>query len=241
MDAHTFSFYLPALEAGEERVRITGDEHRHLRRVLRIRAGEDIHVTNGRGLLARARVESCDDRATTARIGDVLSSAAPSPRLVVALPLLQRAHFDAAVAQCVELGATAFIPLLAEKCHVRAWTAAQQGRAVRVAVAAMKQSGRGWLPPFEAARDVAALAARAGEWTRTFLADPAGGPLAAEEAGGDTLAVSGPEAGFTERERERLIAAGALPVSLSRHRLRAETAAAVLVSALAMPRPGERR
>jgi len=236
MDAHTFSFYLPGLVAGEERVRITGDEHRHLRRVLRLRAGEEIHVTNGRGLLVRACVEALDERATTALIRGVIHDTPPSPRLVLALPLLQRAHFDAAVAQCVELGVTGFIPVIAEKGHVRTWTAAQQSRAARVAVAAMKQSGRGWLPDFEAAADVDELAANTGSWKRVLLADPAGRPLAAGAETGDTLAISGPEAGFSEHERERLIAAGAQPVSLSPHRLRAETAAAVLVSVLALPR-----
>jgi 16S rRNA (uracil1498-N3)-methyltransferase len=158
----------------------------------------------------------------------------PAPRLVLALPLLQRTHFDTAVTQCVEVGVTEFVPLRAERCHVRAWTPALAARSERVAVAAMKQAGRAWLPPFGDAADVAGLAAGFGAFRTVVLADPGGERLLAAQPAGDTLAIVGPEAGFSEGERERLIAAGARPALLSRNRLRAETAAVVLVSMLSL-------
>ncbi len=234
MAAHTFSFYLPALTAADAVAHITGEEHKHLARVLRIRVGEEIQLTNGAGLLARARVETVARDATTVQIVAREHDAPPSPRLVLALPLLQRTHFDTAVTQCVEVGVTEFVPLRAERCHVRAWTPALAARSERVAVAAMKQAGRGWLPAFRDAVDVTGLIAGFGGYGTVVLADPDGERVMAAQPSGDTLAIVGPEAGFSEGERERLIAAGARPAALSRHRLRAETAAVVLVSMLSL-------
>lgn len=233
MTSHTFSFYLPALAAGDRAVQLTGDEHLHLTRVLRLRPGETVRVTNGLGLLVRATVDTIGDEATSVRVEAVEYDGPPVPRLVLALPLLQRAHFDQAVAQCVEVGVSGFVPVLAEKCHVREWTPALAARVSRVAVAAMKQSARGWLPVTGDAVDVDGLTATFRRYASVVLADADAEPRVAGEPPGDTLAIVGPEAGFSVRERERLVAAGARPVSISRHRLRAETAAVVLVSLLA--------
>jgi 16S rRNA (uracil1498-N3)-methyltransferase len=235
MSAHTFSFYLPGLGADDTTVSITGDEHAHLKRVLRLRAGETIRITNGRGLAASAAIQAVGDSATLVRVTAVESGSPPARRLVLALPLLQRAHFDAAVAQCVEVGVSEFVPVAAEKCHVRAWTPALATRATRVAVSAMKQSGRNWLPPVRPALDVGQLAATFAEYETVVLADAGGDAPACAIARGDTLAIVGPEAGFSDREVDRLLAAGARRVTISRHRLRAETAATVLVALLALP------
>jgi 16S rRNA (uracil1498-N3)-methyltransferase len=230
--AHTFSFYWPALTAADPAIRLDGEEHGHLKRVLRLRRGEVVHVTNGAGLVVRATIQSVDKDATELQVDAVQSDTPPAARLVLALPLLQRTHFETAVAQCVEVGVTAFVPLLTEKGHVRAWTPAQQARAERVAVAAMKQSGRSWLPSFAAAVDVEGLAAALGQYGSAVLADATAEPLAGGSPG-DSIGIVGPEAGFSAAETATLRAAGARPVSLSGHRLRAETAALVLVSILA--------
>jgi 16S rRNA (uracil1498-N3)-methyltransferase len=215
MSAHTFSFYLPSLEAGARSARLCGDEHAHLKRVLRLSPGETVRITNGRGLVVRAALEGVAEKESVARVLEVERDDTPARRLVLALPLLMRAHFDAALSQCVEVGVTEFVPLCAQKCHVRAWTPAQAERATRVAVAAMKQSARGWLPPIREAVDVDGLVASFGAFATVFLADADGASLPADTAAGDVLAVVGPEGGFSERERERLVRSGARPVSVS--------------------------
>lgn len=234
MSAHTFSFYLPTLEAGHRTLDLDGEEHEHLKRVLRLRPGERIRVTNGRGLVVTATVETVAGASTRARVDDVAGDETPAARLALALPLLKRPRFDAAVAQCVEVGMTELIPLYADKCHVREWSDSMSARTTRVALAAMKQSGRGWLPPVRAALDIDALAQTFSAYAAVVLADAGGEAVPA--ARGDVLAIVGPEGGFSDRETDRLFAAGARRVTLSRHRLRAETAAVVLVSLLARAR-----
>src|SRR5262245_59417996 len=173
MPVHRFTFYLPSLSPDLGELEIDSDEHHHLARVLRLASGEAIALTNGRGLLVEAELVEVAKTRSTARVARVVSRDAPPHRIVLALSVLPRAHFEQAVSQCTEVGVTAIVPLIAEKCHVKSWSKVSAARAERVAVAAMKQSGRAWLPIIEAARTVDAMAREitAGTHGAAFVGD----------------------------------------------------------------------
>ena len=235
MSAHTFSFYSADLTPTDARVWLTDDEHFHLARVLRMGTGDTVRVTNGHGLIVSAEIDNVGAQRTTARVSNVEANVPEPVPLVLALGLLPRAHMDAALTQCIEAGITAFIPVAAERCHAKR-SEGRDERWQRVAVAAMKQSGRAWLPHIEPAVDVKELIAKFGVFEKVLLADaqasatPVAAPLA-------TLAIVGPEAGFTDFERLRIQDGGAGTVCISSQRLRAETAALAMVSMLALGRP----
>jgi 16S rRNA (uracil1498-N3)-methyltransferase len=235
MSAHRFTFYLPSLSADASAFQLTGEEHHHLARVLRLAAGETIVATNGRGLLVEATLMSVGKTRSDANVGRVLQDETPQRRVVLAMSLLPRAHFEVAVSQSVEVGVTDVIPMLAERCHVKAWSKAVALRVERIAVAAMKQSGRAWLPSIGDARTPGSLASdlASGRYGRVVVGDAGAPALTTSAHGGDTMAIVGPEAGLTDAEVARLVAAGAERASVSSHRLRAETAAVVLIAALA--------
>jgi len=233
MPAHRFTFYLPSLSPDLRELAIEGDEHHHLARVLRLTPRETIAATNGRGLLVEGELVAVGKTRSTAQVTRMVSNEALSTRTVLALSLLPRAHFEQAVSQCTEVGATAIVPLIAEKCHVKSWSKASAARAERVAVAAMKQSGRSWLPTMEAARTVDAIAREieAGKYGRAFVGDM-GASTMPDHVAGHAVVVVGPEAGLTDEELTRLDKARAARVSCGVSRLRAETAAVLLVSAV---------
>jgi 16S rRNA (uracil1498-N3)-methyltransferase len=235
MSVHRFTFFLPALSSETATFDVTGEEHHHLSRVLRLATGELVSATNGRGLLVEAELTAIDRSRSVARVVRVLHDEAPNRRVVLAMSLLPRAHFEVAVSQCVEVGVTEVWPVIAEKCHVRVWSKAAAVRVERIAVAAMKQSGRAWLPTIGDARSIDALAGdvASGRFARSVVGDAGAPALVPIARDGDAMAIVGPEAGFTEVEVARLVAAGAERVSVSSNRLRAETAAVVLVAALA--------
>ncbi len=236
MTAHRFSFYVPGLCTGDATFDIAGDEHRHLRTVLRLTAGEAIQATNGRGLVVVATIERSEKTSTTAHVTAIVSEAEPATRLAIGLSLLPRPQMDAAVAQCVEVGITDLIPVLGETCHVRSWSPAASARVERVAIAAMKQSGRGWLPVVHEPVSVASLARRASEYAAVLVGDGDGPAVTTVPVSGNVLVVVGPEAGFSAAEQAALRAAGAHPVSVSDYRLRAGTAAVVLAAFVAHAR-----
>jgi 16S rRNA (uracil1498-N3)-methyltransferase len=184
----------------------------HLRRVLRLRDGEAMTATDGRGRWRPCRMRN----GALAADGPVESVPPPSSPLTVAVAVPKGDRAELLVQKCTEVGVDRIVLLNAERSVVR-WDeerATRHGdRLRRVAAEAAMQSRRVWLP--ELAGPVAATsvlpAAVAGE--------PGGRPLGP----GDTTVAIGPEGGWTEAE---LATAGGR-VTLGPHVLRVETAAVV--------------
>lgn len=236
MPAHTFSFYNPDLVPSDTTVSITDDEHDHLARVLRMGPGDLLRVTNGHGLVVSAEIEAVGPKRTSARVLRVEANHPEPVPLVLGLAMLPRERMDVALTQCTEAGITGWIPLLADRCHVRK-TGDRGERWKRVTVAALKQSGRAWLPRIEEPVEASEIVKRFGSFERVVLAEMGTSQsldLAAPPV--STLAIVGPEGGFTDEEQARFVGAGARPVHISAQRLRAETAAIALVSMLALNR-----
>src|SRR5688572_12139248 len=200
MSAHTFSFYSADLMPSDTRVWIIDDEHYHLARVLRLGTGDALRVTNGRGLVVTAEIESVGAKRTTANITNVEANLPEPVPLVLALAMLPRDHMDSALTQCIEAGITGFVPVLAERCHVRKLVDRGE-RWSRIAVAAIKQSGRAWLPHIDAPLESGDVIAKFSSYERVLLADPDGDRADVNAKPVSTLALVGPEAGFSDRER----------------------------------------
>jgi 16S rRNA (uracil1498-N3)-methyltransferase len=230
-------FYLPDL--GGDRLTVAGEEGHHAADVRRLRAGELVRLTDGRGgavdgvvvEAGRGRLV-CEARARS-------SAPAAVPRLVVLQAVVKGDRGDRAVEQLTEAGADVIVPWLAR----RSVPVRDAGASARVLArwrglsrSAAKQSGRVWFPevsepvdPAGAARLVAAspaafLCHHEAEESLFGLALPAAGEL---------VVVIGPEGGITDEEHAAFVVAGARPVRLGPHLLRSATAGVVAVSLLA--------
>jgi 16S rRNA (uracil1498-N3)-methyltransferase len=214
---------------------LDGPEFHHGVRVSRVRVGEIVRLIDGRGGVFEARVESIgSDRAIMSV--RTFERAAPLPPVDIALGIVKAPRLEIAVEKCTELGARAIIPIASERCVWRGdeeETARKLDRMRRKMLASCKQSGRPHFPVIEPVVDIDAVARRIPSYKAAFLADPSGSrgipPLGITAA---ALGIVGPEGGFSPRERNLLIAAGAIPISLGRTRLRGETAAICLLCRL---------
>lgn len=187
----------------------------HLSRVLRLRNGETVTASDGRG--SWVACEWRDGELTPH--GAVCSEPAPSPRLSVALVPVKGDRTDDAVERLVEIGIDDIVVLAATEHSVVRWDAKKAAdnvaRLARVARAAAMQSRRVWLPQVTGPITLGNVLARDG----AALAEPGGDSSLA----GVTTLVIGPEGGFSAVE-----AAGASrTVSLGEGILRAGTAATV--------------
>jgi len=231
MSSHHFLFYDADTAAESTTVTLCGDEHHHLAHALRYSPGDVVYVTNGRGLIVECRVEAVGRSTTVAEVVKVVEDNPPEHELVLALGTIKKERFERAFEQCVELGITRCVPFLSEKAHMKSYSSRFLSRLHKIAVAAIKQSYRSYLPhvgepvPFEQ------LLSSARKMTRVVVGDR-GAPPARPCGGEDTLIVVGPEAGLTEEEIRALGEVGAEFAGVSRHRLRSETAAVALVGAM---------
>jgi 16S rRNA (uracil1498-N3)-methyltransferase len=228
--SHRFLFYTPDLEPSSRSVELDGDEFHHLSRVLRMSPGETAYATNGRGALARCRVEDLAKNRARLAVLEIDPGAPPERAVTLALALLRKDAFERAVEQCTELGIACCIPFISERSYLRTYSSDFMTRLRRIALSAMKQSFRTLLPEVEDVAVFDAIAERVGEASAAIMGDGDGGPLEGALSRGSLLIVIGPEGGLSETERARLGRAGCRPVRVSENRLRSETAAAALVA-----------
>jgi 16S rRNA (uracil1498-N3)-methyltransferase len=214
-----------------ETPRLAPNDRHHLERVLRVRPGDAVVVSDGAG---RWREGTLGTAGAVEPTGDVESVDKPAPAVTVAFALTKGERPELAVQKLTELGADVIVPFTAARSVVRwddARAAGHVERLRRVAREASMQCRRPWLPEVA---DLATFASVSGR-SDAALADSGGAPPSLDRP---TILV-GPEGGWTDEER----ACGLPAVGLGPHVLRAETAAmaaAGLLSALRaqMVRPG---
>ena len=189
---------------------LDADALHHVSRVLRLRRGEAVTVTDGEGrwragVFTGDGVEYADDVRVVPRSSRLRT-------IAVAPPKGERLEW--LVAKCTEVGIDRIVLLDAEHSVVR-WAGEraerQLARLQRVAVEASMQSRRVWLP--EISGPIRAIEVLPG----FAVAEPGGRPVTAD----DVRIAIGPEGGWSAKELE--VAASA--VSLSPNILRVETAA----------------
>lgn len=241
---------LAGLDAGA-RVRIDGSEGHHGARVMRLRTGESILVTDTHRHQVHAEVIEVDRGAFTVRLA-APSAPAPeiSPRLVLVQALAKGGRDDAAVETATELGVDAIVPWQSERAIVQ-WKGerAERGREKWTATvhAAVKQSRRATIPAVGSALATPALAAEVRERVdagalvlllHEEAADGLSGTIAALATGQRPLppeiwVMVGPEGGVSQSEVSALHDAGATPTRLGTEIMRASSAGPAALAALA--------
>ena len=220
-------FYSPEIDTGL--CTLDPEESRHAVRVLRMRTGDIIHVTNGRGALFHCRITEANEHACTVETQGPAERSDTCPRLTLAVaPTKNPARMEWLVEKAVEVGVSE-VQLL--QCDHSERTFLKTDRLQRVALSAMKQSLHTLLP---AVKPAAVMK----EWLETahlqnmqkFIAhcedDKPRTPIAKTiKIGLDTVVLIGPEGDFSTEEIALALAHGFQPVSLGPSRLRTETAA----------------
>ena len=236
-------FFLPQplqlANAEQPTVELEGSEAHHLLHVLRAKVGDRVGLFNGHGDEAIAELVNHRKRSVELRIHDHWGTPAPAGEFILAtaLPKGDRARW--LVEKATELGVTRIIPLRTTRSVVEPGEG-KLDKLIQAAIAACKQSGRSRLPrldPVTPLGDVLREFSAAAPSQILLLADPHAERNVAQlfESLGDvpqsTIALIGPEGGFTAAEHAAAIEARATPVRLGTHILRIETAALAISAA----------
>ncbi|WP_280236487.1 16S rRNA (uracil(1498)-N(3))-methyltransferase [Nocardia cyriacigeorgica] len=234
-------FYLDEIPEPGGIAVLDGPEGRHAATVRRIRVGEQITLSDGRGLLAESEVVAAQrDRLELAvRATAVAEPVRPPVTVVQALPKSDRSEL--AVELMTEAGADVIVPWQAARC-VANWEAKADkgiGKWRAAARSAARQSRRAYIP------EVTGLHRTADLLTAVRTATAAGAVVAALHESGRSrftdlplgsapavMLIVGPEGGLDDAELSALADAGAEVVLLGPTVLRTSTAAAVALGAL---------
>jgi 16S rRNA (uracil1498-N3)-methyltransferase len=223
-------FFVDAVQSG--RARIAGADAHHLTRVLRVEPGQQFEISDNHSVYL-AEVESARKDLVSFAVRERLAAAEPVVRSILLAALVRFERFEWIVEKATELGVEQIIPLETERTEkgLRQGAEKRSARWNRIAKEASEQSRRVRLPEIHAAVGLEdALKTEAGY--RYLLEEAQGAPAmlsvlpTARRAGDSVALLLGPEGGWTDRERQFIVAsAGWRAVSLGREILRAETAA----------------
>jgi 16S rRNA (uracil1498-N3)-methyltransferase len=232
--------YVPSLvDAAESRtVEVTGDEAHHAVAVRRLRVGEMVQLTDGRGRAATGPVATTGKRAFTIEVASLSDTPAPEPAVTVVQALPKGDRGELAVEVLTEVGVARIVPWAASR-SVAVWKGERAAKSLArwrtTAREASKQARRPWFAEVDdlsSTADVAALVAAAD--LAVVLHEAAGFSLSALDVpdSGSITVVVGPEGGLTDDEVRTFEVAGARAVRLGSEVLRTSTAGVAAVAAL---------
>ena len=247
---------LAALRIGSTYV-LAGPEGHHAAVVQRLRVGEELEIVDGAGHRLSGVITQVAGREVHIEISALHREDPARPRITIVQGLIKGGG-DEAIAAMTEAGVDEIIPWQAQRSIAR-WQASKAERArlkwQTTAREATKQARRAYVPQV---RDVVqnqelteVIRAAMNAEAQSGLAQPAGTQsgeklvLIAHESSADALThiagiqdaaevwcIIGPEGGISDAELEQFTAAGARPVSLGPHVLRARNAGLVATSLL---------
>lgn len=233
-------FYVPHLDPGLRETTLPPDEANHVSRVMRLNAGDEIAVFDGRGHEFRARVTNAARGKVAIELLEPIA-AAPEPRVPITLvqAVLKGDKMDAVVRDATMMGVSAIEPIVTARTIARG-PRTENDRWTRVSVASAKQCRRAVVPSIAAPRLFDDWLAISAHGLRLMLVEPSASTtemcslhLLENHAAGSLVLIVGPEGGWTAEERSKAEQRGCLLTTLGGLTLRAD---AVAVAALAIAR-----
>ncbi len=224
-------FFVPVIAGDAARIVLQGDEHRHLARAARVRAGDEVWLFDGSGRRCLARVEKVGRDRTEAAVLRIEEPEAPRTRIALAQCLMEAKKLETVLEKAAELGCSDFVPVVSARSLKASGERADRKleRWKRIAREAAKQCKARLLTEVHPPRPLGELLRAPGAERRLFLSEHGGRALkdivTAAGPPVSILLLVGPKGGWTEGEEGAIRRAGFEAVSLGRRILRAETAA----------------
>ncbi|MGQ0558465.1 MAG: 16S rRNA (uracil(1498)-N(3))-methyltransferase, partial [Sphingosinicella sp.] len=221
--------YVPERLAADAVITLAGAPAHYLGDVLRLREGAQLRLFDDRSGEWQSEIEQAGRKRVQVAIRRHLRPRETVPDLWLLFAPVKRGRIDWLVEKATELGVAELHPVISERTIVER---VNLERLRAHAIEAAEQCERTALPRLEPPRR---LDRRLDDWPDgrvLHFADEAGGTPLAEAARPAAAAnLIGPEGGFSDAERRRLLAhPAACPVSLGPRILRADTAALAAIA-----------
>ena len=234
-------FYVPQPRIEKGMLKVEGEEVKHIRKVLRLKEGDEITVFDGLGREFEGTIVEEGLSSVVIRVNSVYSSKRDSPlEVTLAQSLLKGEKMDYLIQKATELGVKEIIPFLSSRSVPlleKSRRLKRHHRWERIAIEASKQCGRGVVPRIEFLQDYSEMLPKASpNALRLILWEREGIKLKEilerSKEKKKIFFVIGPEGGFSQGEVDEAKEAGFIAVTLGRRILRAETASLCLLSIL---------
>ena len=232
-------FFINNTQVQPSHALLSGPEHHHLSKVARIQTKDKVWLFDELGISYHAEVEDIGRASTRLRILERVNGKEPKITVSLAQALIKPKSMDLIIQKATEVGMNIFIPLYTSRTDVKAREGVNKkiSRWEKIALEAVKQSGRCHLPEIQSPCHLQELLGRTQATKKlllsgkadTFLRDvlipdkSSEGKLAPVSA----LVLVGPEGGWTDLEERDIVKRDFEAVNLGPYTFRAETAAIV--------------
>lgn len=209
------------------------DTSKHILQVLRMKNGEQVQLTDGRGNRYVAEITEKTKKSCTLQLLSSSFEPEPEQKIIIAISLVKNTHrFEWFLEKAAEIGVSNIFPLLCartEKQHFR------YDRMKGILISAMLQSQQSWLPVLEEPEKFSFFIQHASGGQK-FIAHcedkESNRQLSAFRPFDSPMILIGPEGDFTTDEIEAAYQHNFVPVALGYTRLRTETAGVVAATIL---------
>lgn len=227
-------YFLENLPEPENQAFLEGQEFQHFLHVMRNTEGNEIELINGKGSLAKARVETIEKKRSILKILEIFRSPPPTFSIVLAQAIPRFNRLEFILEKGTELGMTEIWLFSSSHSEKKAFSENQLERMQTITIAAMKQCGRLHIPKIVIKPSLKQWAKP--EFTSFFGDVSHNAPIFSsvwldKNPTNGALFFIGPESGFTNEETQLLQDLNATGVKLQPHILRTDTAA---ISALSL-------
>jgi len=241
-------FFVEPDQIAEASIVISGEDFKHITKVLRLGKDDVIEVCDGQGTDYQVALNSPGDQAVSGRIIEQYPSRGETPELVITLfqGLPKGTKMEVIIQKGVELGVYEVVPFSSLRAisQIKDKQDKKIERWQRIAYEAAKQSKRGMIPAIRLPQTLTEILKQVNDYDLMILAYEDENMLtlkAALEAFENSQSadkrlkigvIIGPEGGFDPQEVAACKAAGVVSVTLGQRILRTETAGMVVLSQL---------
>jgi len=236
-------FYKEEIDLSSSSITLDEDTSKHVVQVLRMQAGEQLQLTDGKGNLLTAEVSDNNKKKCIVKILHSNNIQRSTTNVSIAISLIKNSsRFEWFLEKATELGVTEIIPLICERTEKEKF---RFDRMKNILVSAMLQSQQCWLPVlhepvqydklWQSSKTLPKLEtyqqkfiAHCIETEKRNLSDMVNENLSSK------IILIGPEGDFTAEEIQSAIDHHFIPVALGNTRLRTETAGIVAATLLCL-------
>lgn len=225
-------FYIKEFDPSQSFITLDENNSRHAIQVLRMKQGEQLNLTDGKGNLLTAEIIDDNKRSCQIKALSQFKVQSSKFKISIAISLLKNANrFEWFLEKATEIGVTEIIPLICERTERQHF---RLDRMKNILISAMLQSQQCWLPELKEPCKFADMQMWKCADGENFIAH-------CEEGNKNNLHIRtsaysltciGPEGDFTKEEIELALKNNFIPVSLGKTRLRTETAGMVAATLL---------
>lgn len=218
-------FYFSALHAEQSIVDLNDDIRHHAVTVLRMGEGEQLMLTNGKGLSATATIQTATKKQLAVRLQEFINHPSPKRKLILGVSLLKNAaRFEWMLEKVTEIGITEIFPLRCERTEKQHY---KKERFEQIIISACLQSQQFHFPLLHEPIGFQEMLNQQLPQQKFIAHCIDSEKSLLSSAKGDAVLLIGPEGDFTQQEIEQATTLHFIPVSLGNTRLRTETAGVV--------------